>query len=313
MCILCIACWGCGSEADGIDESPAPVEPPVVQEAEPPSRLEIARVALDSISVGAISDTLLLASMPQVSREWSMQQAVFADGAALETPLADAYARRLEYVEDRACSGNEAMARALLVYGLFVEGEEAAAYFDRNGVDRPDVDPDCADPEVFCKAYEQLVEARGVDAMQRLDQTCERTKLDVARRVLARWTRARQPSGEAAERDLLASLPANLAEYGQQRRAFAANRTLRYASDLRLDYLASRACEGDRAMARSYLRYVLIARAHASRGRSASEFITLPGPGAQCARPRTLCAVMPGLVDEWGEEAIRLSSEVCEL
>ncbi len=311
--MLCIACWGCGSEADAIDAASVPDEAPVVQEPEPPSRLEIARSALDSISVGSISDTLLLASMPQISREWSMQQAVFADGAALETPLANAYARRLEYVEERACSGSEAMARALLVYGLFVEGEEAAAYFDRNGVDRPDIDPDCAEPDVFCKAYEQLVETRGVDAMERLDQTCQRTKLDVARRVLAQWTRTRQPSGASAERDLLASLPANLAEYGQQRRAFASNRTLRYASDLRLDHLADRACEGDRTMANAYLRYVLIARAHSSRGRSASEFITLPGPGAQCAKPRTLCAVMPGLVDEWGEDAIRLSSEVCEL
>ncbi len=289
-----------------------PTERPIDSIA-PPSRLEVARAALDSISAGAISDTLLLESMPRIPREWSMQQAVFADGAAVGTPLAEAYDRRLEQVEERACSGDQAMARALLVYGMLVQGAEAAAYFDPNGVDRPGIDPDCADPDVFCTAYEQLVETHGVEAMERLDQTCERTKLDVARRVLAQWTRASQPRGIAAERDLLASLPANLAEYGQQRRAFAANRTLRYASDLRLDYLAGRACAGDRAMARTYLRYVLLARAHAVRGRSASESIQLASSGSQCAQPRTLCGVMPTLVDEWGEDAIRLSSEVCEL
>ena len=242
-----------------------------------------------------------------------MQQAVFADGAAVGTPLADAYNRRLEQVEERACSGDQAMARALLVYGLLVQGTEAAAYFDPNGVDRPDLASDCADPDVFCAAYEQLVETRGVDAMERLDQTCERTKLDIARRVLVQWSRTSQPRSSAAERELLASLPVTLAEYGQQRRAFAANRTLRYASDLRLDHLASRACAGDRDMARIYLRYVLLARAHAVRGRSASESIQLAGSGSPCAQPRTLCGVMPTLVDEWGEDAIRLSSEVCEL
>ncbi len=290
-----------------------PVARPVAPSVAEPSRLDIARAALDSISAGGISDTLLLKSMPRISREWTMQQAVFADGAAVGTPLAAAYARRLDQVEERACAGDEAMARALLVYGLFVEGDEAARYFDRNGVDRPDLDPDCADPDIFCSAYEQLVETRGVDAMERLDQTCERTKLDVARRVLVQWTRARQPSGSGADRDLLASLPDNLHEYGQQRGAFASNRSLRYASNLRLDRLADRACEGDRTMARAYLRYVLQSREHIARGRSATEFITLPSPGAQCAKPRTLCAVMPGLVEEWGENAIRLSSEVCEL
>lgn len=302
LCLLLAACGG--EDLPNSAPPPAPLASAHEATGAPRDHLDLTREALDSLATGHVSDSLLLASMPQIEREWSMQYQVFA-GA--ESPLAKLYHERLELATERACEGDTAMARAVLLYGLFVGEEEADRYFagDQN---RPDLNARCAQAQVFCAAYEQLTAERGEEALERLDQTCQRTRLGAARRTFARWDM--RNLSPAADRDLLASMPITLHEFEQQRVAFTDPQrpALVRAADARLRQVARRACEGSRPMAHAYLRYWLLADR-----RGLGEDVPPPSRLDTCPRPQTFCAVMPDLVSTYGEDAIRLTSEVCSL
>jgi hypothetical protein len=302
LLFLCLLVFACGDEQP--EASPPPQQASVRSEPAGRDHLEATRAALDAIASGTVSDSLLLSSMPRIEREWTMQYQVFVE---TRSPLAEPFERRIDLVKERACEGDSAMARAALLYGLFVQGEGAQRFFDDDHR-RPDMGARCANAQIFCAAFEELVAERGESALEPLDETCRQTRLDLAREAFGRWNMRNLSS--AADRDLLASMPTTAYEFEQQRIAFTdrSQPELMRAADARLRQVARRACEGSRAMAYAYLRYWLLADR-----RGLGEDVPLPDRMDSCVRPQTYCAVMPDLVNAYGEDAVRLTSQVCSL
>lgn len=162
-------------------EGRAPVDPPSLPGAPPPSpaprfdSVDVARAlaTFRSLAQGPTTDRLLLASMPRSDDEFGLHYWLVTK---TDMALYHAWWNRQRVVRERGCEGHAALARAYVLYGTFVDGYVAEAYFDTAAGDTdvaaPHLGSDCRHPETFCRAYRELVRERGAETLRRVSQTC---------------------------------------------------------------------------------------------------------------------------------------------